>query len=95
MEFAELNAIQPDHKPKHNEVASRIGALKVTISQLQSTNKDLSKSLETCQIKNKALEKKISAIELQNSKEIFRMENENQKLQNKRKSEEGKLNAVK
>ena len=98
-EFAEFNAmttcVQPVHTPKHNKVASRIGALKVTNSQLQATNKDLSKSLETCQIKNKALEKKILAIELQNSKEMFRMENENQKLQNKRKSEEGRLNAVK
>ena len=89
------NCVQPDHKPKHNEVANRIGALKVTISKLQATNTDLSKNLETCQIKNKTLEKKISAIELQTSNEIFSLEKENQNLQHKCKSEESRRNAVK
>ena len=65
------------------------------IPELQATNADLSKNLETCQIKNKTLEKKISAIELQTSKEIFSLEKENQNLQHKRKSEESRLNAVK
>ena len=97
-EFAELNAmmtcVSPVHKPKHNNVASRIDALKVTISQLQTTNFDLSKSLETCQIENKTLEKKISAIEFQTSKEIFSLENENQKLKCKLDSEGTRLNSV-
>ena len=98
-EFAELNAmttcVQPVHTPKHNKVASRIGALKVTISQLQTTNFDLSKSLESCQIENKSIENKLSASELQTSKEIFSLENENQKLQRQLDSEESRRNAVK
>ena len=90
-EFAEINVmttcVQPAHKPKQNKVARRIGALKVTISHLQATNKDLSKSLETCQIKNKSIEKKLSDTKFQTTKEIKNLNEENRKIQNKLETE--------
>ena len=82
-------------KARHVTVEERIDNFKEASAKLRLQNKDLSANIENYKIKNKALEKKILAIELQNSKEMFRMENENQKLQNKCKSEEGRLNAVK
>ena len=79
----------------HITVQERIDDFKEASAKLRLQNKDLSSNIENYKTKNKSLEKKILAIELQNSKEMFRFEKENQNLQHKRKSEESRLKAVK
>ena len=81
-------------RARHVTVEERIDSFKEASGKLRTQNKNLSSNIEHFKSKNKALEKKISEIELQTSKEIFSLENENQKLQRKLDSEGSRLNSA-
>ena len=81
-------------RARHVTVEERINNFKEASGKLRTQNKNLSSNIENFKSKNKTLEKKISAIELQTSKEIFSIENENQKLQRNLERERTRLNSV-
>ena len=62
-------------RARHVTVEKRIDDFKEASGKLRMQNKNISSNIENYKVKNKALEKKILAIELQSSKEMFRMEN--------------------
>ena len=81
-------------RARHVTVEERINNFKEANGKLRTQNKNLSSNIENFKSKNKTLEKKISAIELQTSKEIFSIENEKQKLQRNLDRERTRLNSV-